>query len=264
MADSVENLEEKGKDAMDELQVAEAVGDEQDKARGVLVDDERAAEGQGVEAQTQAQERARQLEQEHRQLVDETNAVKAELTEAWDELGKAERELFKVGNTEAEILGKMQERERVIEAQAQSDFKRLRSAEQELEEAGFFSRSAKREALEQVKAEVQGKYHGASEAYEGMKWAKETDEELSLWDKQLADVRARKAGLVQDSADARLRIEKADGALKQVQGKAEAVKQERVQVDPVLRAQKVRGAGAARELAGSRGADVQRGQGMVR
>lgn len=266
IADSVENLEEKGTEVMNELQVAEAVGDEQDKVNGVLVDDERASEGQGVEAQTQAQdqERARQLEQEHRQLVDEANGVKAELTEAWDELGKAERELFKVGNTEAEILGKMEERERVIEAQAQSDFKRLRSAEQELEEAGFFSRSAKREALEQVKAEVQGKYHGATQAYEGMKWAKETDEELSLWDKQLADVRARKAGFVQDSADARLRIEKADGALKQVQGKAEAVKQERVQVDPVLRAQKVRGAGAARELVGSRGADVQRGQGMVR
>lgn len=204
------------------------------------------------------------LEYTHRELAKISDELSTASQKAWDSLGKTERELFKVGNTEAEILGKMQERERVIEGQVQKDFKRLRSAEQEFEEAGFFSRSAKREALEQVKAEVQGKYHGATQAYEGMKWAKEMDEELSLWDKKLTDVRARKASLMQDSADARLRVEKADSALKQVQGKAEAVKQERVQVDPVLRAQKVRGAGAARELAGSRGADVQRVQGMVR
>lgn len=206
----------------------------------------------------------RVLEVEHSQLVERTKGYEADSKAAWDELGKAERELFKASNTESEILGTIEERERALEAQAQSDFTRLKSAERELEQAGFFSRSQKREALEEIKAELGQKYHRASEAYQGMKWAKENDQELAAWQKKLGDVRSDKAIYEGASADARKQIEKIDNSLKEMQGKAEAVKRQRLQIDPVLRAQKVRGAEMAQVQNRPRSLNEQRGQSMLR
>ncbi|MFW0120226.1 helicase-related protein [Rothia sp. P5764] len=177
------------------------------------------------------------LEYNHRELTNRAQELQKNLKEAWDEYGKAEGDLAKIKASESSVKASIDERESLIEQQAVTDFARLRSAEQEVEKAGIFNRTKRQDEFKHLKAEISQKYHGASEAYQAMKWAKENDEELASWKKHLSEVSSSKEAKAQELSEVRGKIQVADEKLKAVQVKAEELKRQRQATDPVLRSQ---------------------------